>query len=70
MKQIIYNGKILPENCVPGCKVTLCDEKATIDCERCGTPICNGHLSAAVGEYACQWCRLIEWARLNGLKVR
>jgi len=61
MNELIYNGKRVIENRVPGCKITFCHEKATADCTRCGMPICNGHVSMAVDEYICQWCRLIEW---------
>ncbi len=58
---LVYSGQRLPENCVPGCKVALCDQKATQDCERCGSPTCNGHVSSAVKGHVCHWCRLVEW---------
>lgn len=63
---LVYNGKRTIEYCVPGCKVTHCHEKATRDCERCGTPTCNGHVSTAVSGHVCQGCRLEEWATAQG----
>lgn len=69
MREIIYNGNCLPENCVPGCKITHCHEKAVQDCDQCGTPICNGHASMAVTDgHVCQWCRIREWAKANNLE--
>lgn len=64
---LVYNGKRALESCVPGCKITLCHEKAVHECKRCGTPICNGHTSNGIVRGAvCHWCRLDEWTELQG----
>ncbi len=65
MNYLMYKGVRLAENCVPGCKITLCHEKATQECEECKTPICNGHRSMAIDGHVCQWCRLLEWKEAN-----
>lgn len=63
-----YNGEILPDNCVPNCKISLCEEKATAPCERCEDPICNGHVSLAVEGHVCQTCRFVEWQSICSSK--
>ena len=63
---LVYNEHTLPANRVPRCKVTLCDQKATKDCEGCGDPICNGHVSFAVQGHICQWCRFMKWQQEQG----
>lgn len=64
-RYLIYNGASTLDYHVPFCKITFCTEKATQDCIKCSTPICNGHACSATKQHICHYCRLIDWIQLQ-----